>query len=911
MKQLFIVLTAVILTASVFAQAPQKLSYQAVIRNSSSQLVVNTKIAMKVSVLQGSAIGSAVYTETLTPTTNANGLVSFEFGSGIAFQSIDWASGPYFLKTETDPAGGTTYSIVGTSQLLSTPYALYAAKAGNGFSGSYLDLTNKPTLSTVAASGSYSDLISRPTFAAVATSGSYADLANKPTLFSGVYADLTNKPTLSTVASTGSYSDLISRPTFAAVATSGSYVDLLNKPALFSGIYADLTAKPVLSTVATSGSYADLLNKPTLFSGVYADLTAKPVLFSGSYADLTNKPTYATVATTGGYADLLNKPVLFSGSYADLTNKPTFATIATTGSFADLQNKPLLVSTATAPAAGDVLYYNGTAWTLLNKGTDAQVLKLETGLPKWKNLSDYGSVIPAAIFTVSQLVGTTVQAITVDASAVVDDVDAPTALQVRWKWEDTGTATAWTTTKTATYTYSTEGAKNITLEVKDSQGNIGTSSKAIVINNTLFSPMVSTAIASNITGSTFTIGGSVIANGASSVTAYGVCWATTQNPTIAASKTTDGTGLGSFTSSISGLIAGTTYYVRAYATNSTTTSYGNQVTVATPLTVVFPTVTTSAATNITESAATCAGSSTATGGAAITEKGICWSTNQSPTISDSKIASGNGTGSFTVQLSALAPNTIYYVRSYAVNSAGVGYGTQVNFTTLKTLPVVATKDITSISAMGGVTGGTITSAGGGTISDKGICWSEAQNPTVNDTKISSGTGSAAYTSSIITAVPGTTYYVRAYATNELGTVYGLQKTFTALSNVTYYNFETGMKPAGWIGAWTVTNSKSFDGSYCLQSLPGQTSQIILNVTLANAGQISFYYFLDWGSWARSNDSQTHLVFYIDDVNIYDFAASAGWNQGLFDVKAGTHKFTWQFNQNYGGTGYIDYVVFPK
>jgi hypothetical protein len=866
MKQLFIVLTAVILTAGMFqsqqasAQAPQKISYQAVIRDAANNLVTSHAIGMKISILQGSATGTAVYTETQTPNTNANGLVSIEIGTGTGFDAINWATGPFFIKTETDPTGGKNYSIVGTSQLLSTPYALYAAKAGNGFSGNWIDLAGKPNLAVVATSGSYSDLISTPAFAAVATSGSFTDLSNKP--------------------------------------------------AFFSGIYADLTAKPVLSTVATSGSYTDLLNKPTLFSGVYADLTAKPVLFSGSYADLKSKPSFAIVATTGSYSDLLNKPTLFSGSYTDLTNKPTFAAIATSGSYADLQNKPLLVSTATTPLSGDVLYYNGAAWTLLSKGTDGQVLKLETGAPKWKNLSDYGSVIPAAIFTVSQLVGTTVQSITVDASGVVDDADAPTTLQVRWKWEDTGTVTAWTTTKTATYTYSTEGAKNITLEVKDSQGNIGTSSKAIVINNTLFSPMVSTAIASNITTSSFTIGGSVIANGASTITAYGVCWATTQNPTIANSKTNDGTGLGSFTSSITGLTAGTTYYIRAYATNSTTTSYGSQVTVATPLTVVFPTVTTTAATNVTESAATCAGSATATGGATITEKGICWSTNQSPSISDSKITSGNGTGAFTIQLSGLAPNIIYYARAYAVNSAGVGYGTQVNFNTLKTLPVVATKDVTSISAMGGVTGGSITSSGGGTISDKGLCWGEGQNPTVNDNKISSGTGTAAFTSSIITAVPGTTYYVRAYATNELGTVYGPQKTFTALSNVTYYNFESGMKPAGWGGAWTVTNSKSFEGSYCLKSLPGVSSQTTLTVTLANDGQISFYYFLDWGDSYWDN-TQTHLVFYIDNVNIYDFAASGGWNQGLFDVTAGKHTFTWQFNQASGGAGYIDYIVLPK
>lgn len=701
MKQLFIVLTAVILTASMFlpqqasAQTPKKLSYQAVIRNSTSQLVVNTKVGMRVSILLGSVEGTPVFSETQTPTTNANGLVSIEIGGGLAFEAINWGGGTYFLKTETDPAGGSNYSIVGTSQLLSVPYALFAAKAGNAFSGNWLDLIGKPNF----------------------------------------------------------------------------------------------------ATVATTGDYADLLNKPTLFSGSYDDLTSKPTLFSGSYTDLTNKPT------------------LFSGNYADLTNLPVLATVATSGSYADLQNKPLLVYTATNPKAGDILFNNGSSWELLPKGENGQTLQLNNGLPTW-------------------------------------------------------------------------GEPGYAL------------------------PLVTTLAASNVLTTSAATGGNVISTGYTSITAKGVCWATTQNPTIVNNKTTDGTSIGNFTSSITGLTPGTTYYVRAYATNTAGTAYGNQITIQAILTIVFPTVTTAAATNVTESAATCTGNATAAGGATVTEKGICWSTNQSPTILDSKIASGEGTGSFTVQLSSLAPNVIYYARAYAINSSGVGYGAQVTFTTLKTLPIVATKNITSISSMGAVTGGTITSAGGGTISDKGICWSEAENPTVNDTKISSGAGTAAYTSAIITAVPGTIYYVRAYATNELGTVYGTQKTFTALSNVTYYDFETGMKPAGWGGSWTVTNSKSFDGSYCLKSLPGQSSETSLTVTLANAGQISFYYFLDWGT-SNYYDNQTHLIFYIDNVNIYDFAASGGWNQGLFDVTAGKHTFKWQFNQSNGGAGYIDYIVMPK
>ncbi|CAI8182503.1 MAG: Uncharacterised protein [Formosa sp. Hel1_33_131] len=114
------------------AQSPEKMSYQAVIRNSSDVLVTSQAVGMQLSILQGSATGTAVYVETQTPDTNSNGLVSLEIGIGTTtddFSTIDWSAGPYFIKTETDLAGGTNYTITGTSQLLSVPYALHAKTA--------------------------------------------------------------------------------------------------------------------------------------------------------------------------------------------------------------------------------------------------------------------------------------------------------------------------------------------------------------------------------------------------------------------------------------------------------------------------------------------------------------------------------------------------------------------------------------------------------------------------------------------------------------------------------------------------------------------------------------------------------------------------------------------------------------
>src|SRR5690554_3183604 len=143
MKKLFTFMVGVFLTATLWAQSPEKMSYQAVIRNSSEALVTNTTVGMQISILQGSASGTAVYVETQSPTTNANGLISIKIGDGTVqsgdFTNIEWANGPYFIKTETDPAGGTDYTITGTSQLLSVPYALHAKTADNGITTAQAD----------------------------------------------------------------------------------------------------------------------------------------------------------------------------------------------------------------------------------------------------------------------------------------------------------------------------------------------------------------------------------------------------------------------------------------------------------------------------------------------------------------------------------------------------------------------------------------------------------------------------------------------------------------------------------------------------------------------------------------------------------------------------------------------------
>jgi len=396
MKRIFAFLSAVVFTVSVFAQAPQKMSYQAVIRDANNNLVKNLSIGMRISILQGSASGTVVYMETQTPTTNVNGLISFEIGSGTGFNTIDWSNGSYFIKTETDPTGGTNYTITGTSQLLSVPYTLYSKTAQTA---NYNNLTNLPNLS------SYLTTESDPMFGASPAHG----IAN---------SNITN---WNTAWGWGNH------------ATQG-----------YLKSYSE--TDPVFISHPANGITTTLI---------------------GNW----------NVAYSWGNHAGLYRPITYVPTWTDVISKPTFATVATSGNYNDLNNKP------TGNNIGDIQYWNGTIWVVVPVGQPGQFLQLTiSGLPSW-----------------------------------------------------TG----------PTY------------------------------------PSLTTTTASAITSTTATSGGNVTSDGGATITARGVCWSTSSNPTVADNKTSDGTGIGTFISSLTSLTANTTYFLRSYATNSVGTTYGNQVTFST------------------------------------------------------------------------------------------------------------------------------------------------------------------------------------------------------------------------------------------------------------------------------------------------------------------------------------------
>ena len=194
--------------------------------------------------------------------------------------------------------------------------------------------------------------------------------------------------------------------------------------------------------------------------------------------------------------------------------------------------------------------------------------------------------------------------------------------------------------------------------------------------------VLSTTEASDITQTSATSGGNVSADGGAEITARGICWSTGQTPTTADNKTTNGSGTGSFTSNITGLGDNTTYYVRAFATNSVGTSYGAEVSFKTIRTKVIPTLETNAVTNITLTDASSGGKISDNGGADIISHGICWSKQEAPTIDDLNVNASIGDGIlFYANIGYLMPSTTYYVRAYATNSVGTGYGNTVSFKT--------------------------------------------------------------------------------------------------------------------------------------------------------------------------------------------------------------------------------------
>jgi hypothetical protein len=841
-----------------FAQAPQLLHYQGVARNAFGNAYSNKTMTLRLTIRTGTNTGAIVYSETRLVKTNDGGLYTVEIGSTGAtgttgsIGAINWQTGTKYLQVEADPAAGNNFIDLGTTQFLSVPYAFGAGSAATVTTNANLTgvVTSVGNQTSIANGAITSDMIGTLNKSKVGL-----DLVNntsdaaKP-ISTATQAALGNKLNIAD-SSTGyvTPSQLASK-TFDQTPITNSIAGKLNISDSTNGYVtpAQLATKtfdqtPITNAIAGKLNISDSTNgyvTPAQLAAKTFDQTPITNAIAGklSIADSTNgyvTPTQLAAKTfdTTSISNRINLKANITSVNTALALKapiasPTFSGAVSIGT--------------TNPAPSAVLDITSTSQgLLLPRLTYAQKMAIVSpvaGLIFW--CTDCGTngemqvyngtafvnmVGGVAQFSMPSISATTgVYSITSSSATsggVIssDGGAAITARGVVW-----GTSTAPTialVTKTTdgtgigTYTSTITGlTPGVTYYVRAySTNSVGTKyGTEISFNTALAVPtLAATITASSIGATTATSGGNITYNGGATVTVSGVVWSTTSTPTIAlTTKTTDGAATGTYTSSLTGLTPGTLYYVRSYATNSVGTNYGAQINFTTLNTATISA--TASATSITSTSAISGATITADGGAAVTARGIVYGTSAGS--STYSVTSGTGTGTYTSSLTGLAPATTYFVRAFATNSVGTVYGTETSFTTIAVAPTLTTTAAGSITKYAASAGGTITSNGGSVITVSGICWSTTATPTTSDSKTTDGTTSGTFTSTITGLTAGTTYYVRAYATNAIGTSYGAAQSFTTLTSSTLPT--VGSSYGGGVIAYIYQNG---DPNYSLSNIP--------------------------------------------------------------------------------------------
>lgn len=377
---------------------------------------------------------------------------------------------------------------------------------------------------------------------------------------------------------------------------------------------------------------------------------------------------------------------------------------------------------------------------------------------------------------------------------------------------------------------------------------------------------VNTLESSEITKNTAKIKAVINTNNGSSLTERGICYSLSANPTISNSKSKDSnfySDLGEFTIALSNLTAGTKYYAKAYATNSYGTAYGEEITFTT-LPATPATVSTNSIYSITQNSAYCSGNISDDGGAIVTERGFCYSSStSSPTISSSKVSSGTGIGSFYTNITQLSSGTTYYVRAYSINKAGVSYGNTLSFKTQSaTIPNgISINAVSNISYNLATFSGNLTSDGGATLSAQGFVYSSSTSlPTLSNSVVYSTIGVGNFSTSVTGLSPSTIYYVRAFATNSVGTTYSNTVSFTTNSYIAI-----GQAYAGGVIAYIF---QSGDNGYVV----GQTHGLIIPTSIST----STY---QWGCYGTSISTSSSLG--TGNSNTINIAGSCGSSSAAY------------------------------
>ena len=277
------------------------------------------------------------------------------------------------------------------------------------------------------------------------------------------------------------------------------------------------------------------------------------------------------------------------------------------------------------------------------------------------------------------------------------------------------------------------------------------------------------------------VSGEVVSDGGGdAVTLRGICWGMNHNPSVGDEYANAGEGIGTFTCELTNLQPEKTYYARAFAGNSKGVSYGEELTFVTLAAGSLAEVKTVGITGNANLQATVSGEVTNEGTTTVLERGVCYGKEHYPTTNGLHVSAGTGAGEYTCQLTNLEAGATYYVRAYAINSLGIAYGEEMDFVaqTETTTPVVITDMVSDITESTATGHGVVVSDGGATVTRRGLCWGTGHNPTVEGTHADCGSGVGEFSGMMSRLTDMMTYYVRAYAENEVGMAYGEEVSFT-------------------------------------------------------------------------------------------------------------------------------------
>ena len=722
------------------AQAPQGIPYQSVIRNGSGALLINQAVHVRFSIHDSTALGTIVYQETHTTSTSAAAMLILTIGQGTpvtgTFSSINWGNGAKFMQVELDAAGGSNYTDLGTQQMMSVPYALYAASSGGNATGSI------PIVQTGNMSGI--------SYTSATASANLISNNGKIILAKGICLSLNTNPT---------EADAVIVPGNSL----GNYASLLGNLLPNTTYYVRAFAT---STAGTA--YGNVANFTTLSLNI-------PTISTDTLSNISNHSAFAkaTITDDGGSA------ITERGFCVSTSSMPT-------------------VNDTKIQVNASSLSYNSTITSLLTNTTyyiRAYAVNAE-GI-NYGNQQIFTTIsLPLPSITTTAASNIEYTTVSVGGQITSDGGTAVTQRGICYSTNPNPSISEMNINTGAGMGTYTAGINNLIPNTTYYAKAFATSSAGTAYGNeisfttlALTTPQIATLNVAGIGGTSANSGGNVTNSGGSIVTARGLCWSTNANPTINDSLSVNGSGLGTFAAVLNGLTMNTTYYVRAYATNAQGTGYGNEQSFTTTSQILPPQsipIIGSLQILKTDSAYIGGGYISYDGGSAITQQGVCWNMTGTPTINDNMVIDDStGQGFFSTNVNI--PNTCnitYYIRAYAINVNGIAYGNEVvvgsGLVSSFSNPILVSNNGTNVTISS-----TILADGGCSITERGICWSISSDPSLvlstgylNPFYASNGTGIGTYTAEMLNLVPNTTYYIRSYAKTATGTYFSNQITCT-------------------------------------------------------------------------------------------------------------------------------------